>query len=226
MRSPCRMTIAVTGHRPNRIRVRPVRLMRRLRDVLKEARRGFGDVSPSGDIVAVSALAEGADRMFAEAALGLDYRLEVVLPFRTADYETTFGDASTTQHYRELVAAAARVTELSGSLTDRKAAYEAAGRSMAAAADILVAVWDGRPPAGRGGTPEIVAYAVSNGIPVIWIDASRDRPPMRLLEADAGETGRVALGAMAARAMTLRPRAIARLSADIARRARDKAGTV
>jgi hypothetical protein len=78
-------------------------------------------------------------------------------------------------------------------------------------------VWDGYPPAGRGGTPEIVAYAMSKGIPVIWIDAKRDRPPMQLVMAVAGETGPIALGAITARAVTLRPRAIMRLSADLLR---------
>ncbi len=217
MTSARSLTIAVTGHRPNRIRVRPARLMRRLRDVLKEARRGVRSGFPSAEIVALSALAEGADRMFAEAALGLDCRLDVVLPFTSPDYETTFGDASTTPCYRELLARAAKVTELSGSLSDRKAAYEAVGHALADAADMLVAVWDGRPSAGRGGTPEIVAYAVSKGIPVIWIDANRDRPPMQLVVAVAGETGPLVLGAVTARAVTLRPRAITRLSVDLLR---------
>jgi hypothetical protein len=36
---------------------------------------------------------------------------------------------------------------------------------------VLIALWDGQPSRGKGGTAEIVAYARQRGIPVVWIDA-------------------------------------------------------
>jgi hypothetical protein len=51
-------------------------------------------------------------------------------------------------------------------------------------ADVLVAVWDGKPAAGRGGTPDVIADALTRGLPVLWIDATRQGLP-RLLPAKA-----------------------------------------
>ena len=42
--------------------------------------------------------------------------------------------------------------------------YEAAGRLMLGHSDVLIAIWDGQPAAGRGGTAEIVAEAVELGV--------------------------------------------------------------
>jgi hypothetical protein len=128
-------------------------------------------------LVALSALAEGADRIFAEVALDLGYHLEVALPFARADYERTFTDQDTTPIFRTILARAASITELDGALSDTKAAYEAAGRHIVDKSNILVAVWDGKAAAGRGGTPEIIEYAVHAHKPVVWIDAGKDDPP-------------------------------------------------
>ncbi len=43
--------------------------------------------------------------------------------------------------------------------------------------DEVLAVWDGRPARGYGGTADVVAYAIRTGVPVhvLWPDnASRD----------------------------------------------------
>ena len=52
---------------------------------------------------------------------------------------------------------------------DDTEAYMAAGRATIAHCDLLIAVWDGRPPRGRGGTAEVVHLAVAQGTPVIHI---------------------------------------------------------
>jgi hypothetical protein len=49
-----------------------------------------------------------------------------------------------------------------------------------AQADILVAVWDGGPAQGRGGTAQIVAEAVARDIPVIQIDPQGQSAPSLL----------------------------------------------
>ena len=68
--------------------------------------------------------------------------------------------------------------DLAGSavLLDGKATREA-GRSvhlsqarwLIGAADLLVVVWNGRPPRGSGGTADCVRLALEHGIPVLWI---------------------------------------------------------
>ena len=50
--------------------------------------------------------------------------------------------------------------------------YETAGLTMLAQSDILVAVWDGKPADGRGGTGEIVDEAARRGVPVVVVDPS------------------------------------------------------
>lgn len=174
------ITVGFTGHRPNRLHIGETRVAVRLREVLTALRDGARSSEPIEPLIAISPLAEGSDRLFGQAALDLGYELQALLPFKSADYETTFGDATTTSIYRTLLAQAARVQELPGSLNDTTAAYEAMGRAMVDDGDILVAVWDGKPAAGRGGTPDIIEYAIAGGRPVIWIDAAQDRAPMRL----------------------------------------------
>lgn len=174
------MIIGFTGHRPNRLHIGEARVAARLREVLAGLRDGAQARNAAEPLIALSPLAEGSDRLFAEAALELGYGLRALLPFMSADYETTFSDASTTPVYRALLARATQVNELPGSLSDTTAAYEAVGRAMVEASDILVAVWDGKPAAGRGGTPEIIAYAIERGSSVIWVDAATDRAPMQL----------------------------------------------
>jgi hypothetical protein len=158
--------------------------------------------------VAVSALAEGSDRMFAQAALARGYRLDVLLPFTSTDYETTFGDTATTPVYRALLARASSKVELPGSLAASTAAYEVVGRATVDACHILVAVWDGKPAAGRGGTPEIIEYAAAKGKPVLWIDAARERLPVLISHRGAGGRSEIDLAKLAPRA---RPMTRARL---------------
>lgn len=118
-------TVGITGHRPNRMHIGEAAIARRVWLVLAVLRSG----ALRRKRVAVSALAEGPDRLFAEAALDLGYELRALLPFASADYETTFGDAATTPHYRALLARAAEVTELPGTLAESNAGYEAVGRA-------------------------------------------------------------------------------------------------
>ena len=174
------ITVGATGHRPNRLRSDEACVASHLRHVLEALRDGARARGAGESLIALSSLAEGSDRLFAEAAGELDCKLNVLLPFKSADYETTFGDAATISVYRLLLARAAQVIELPGSLTDQTASYVAVGRAIVEGSDILVAVWDGKPAAGRGGTLEIIEYAVARGRPVIWIDATEDRRPMRL----------------------------------------------
>ena len=44
--------------------------------------------------------------------------------------------------------------------------------------DLLIAIWDGKPGKGRGGTADTVHFAANFGPPVWWIHADRDQPPV------------------------------------------------
>ena len=122
-------------------------------------------------LVAVSALADGADRLVAERVLARPgARLEVILPMPKADYVTDFDPAYSLAEFEHLLGQASWVATMPSQYT-RKDAYAAAGRAVADRADVTIAVWDGRPAAGKGGTGDIVGYLREQHRPWIWLPA-------------------------------------------------------
>jgi hypothetical protein len=174
------MRIGFSGHRPNRLHVGVERIRARLMEALKLLSQEAPTKNAGAPLTAVSPLAEGSDRIFAEAVLEHGMTLEALLPMSIADYIQTFEDQTTTPAFHALLARASAVTELPGSLADSKAAYEALGHAMVDACDVLVTVWDGKAAAGRGGTPEVIEYALSKGRRVIWVDAGSDNAAVQL----------------------------------------------
>ena len=93
--------------------------------------------------------------------------LHVVVP--SADYETSFSREEERARYHELLKQAHAVETLAFPAPE-STAYMAAGRRIVDRCDQLLAVWDGRPARGPGGTADIVAYARAVGKPVtvVW----------------------------------------------------------
>jgi hypothetical protein len=137
------------------------------------AEPALGDPANSKDLtskfVIVSSVAEGADRIVAEAGLAAGFALEVVLPFGRAEYARDFETEASKAQYQQLLGRASAVFELDGADNARARAYEAAGFVMLANIDLLIAIWDGEAAAGIGGTAQIVSRAIADGIPVVWI---------------------------------------------------------
>jgi hypothetical protein len=186
--------VGVVGHRPHRLPSHPAGLEAirgRLADVLSCIARAVGDFADGGDgafysaqpplLRAISPLAEGADRLFAEEALRLGYHLSCVMPFAQDEFEEDFRspqamapDALTA--FRDLLSQARtadRLTtfELDGVGDHREAAYDAAGQVVLNQSDVLVAVWDGGGLGGVGGTLDTLRQAIAFNVPVIWIDS-------------------------------------------------------
>lgn len=178
-----RLRIGVSGHRPGPKLPAEVQpdvqrtidrvfgtIVAHLTDAQGESRWAFGAADP--EIVVVSALAEGADRMVAEAGMKAGARLEAVLPLPRAEYEKDFETEASRAVFAGLLGRAGSVFELDrpeGPLS-RKRGYEAAGLVMLAHSDLLIAVWDEGEAAGIGGTAAIVEQAVSEGAPVVLIN--------------------------------------------------------
>jgi hypothetical protein len=118
----------------------------------------------------VSSLAEGSDRIVAEAGLAAGFELEVILPFGRAEYADDFETLASRARFEYLLARASTVFELSGDTDERPPAYEAAGLFMLAKIDLLIAIWDGERAAGIGGTAQVVGRAMVDGIPIMRID--------------------------------------------------------
>jgi hypothetical protein len=159
-------TLAVTGHMDLTEASIPL-----IRDAIRELLGGYaGEV-----ITGVSCIAKGADALFAEGILGAGGRLIVVVP--SQDYRRTKVKPDHAGTFDHLVKAAAEVLVMPHEKADRKA-YEAANAVLLERADRLVAVWNGLPPAGKGGgTADVVVAARDAGIPVdvVWPEgASRE----------------------------------------------------
>ncbi|MGW1025276.1 hypothetical protein ACWD4J_16495 [Streptomyces sp. NPDC002577] len=123
---------------------------------------------------AISCLADGADQIFAELALAAHIPLTAVIP--ADDYEDHLGSAEAVDRFHRLLGACTRTVPMPYR-TCSPEAYEAAGLWIVENVDHLIAVWDGCPSRGRGGTGQIVEYARAANIPVtvVW-PPGLDRP--------------------------------------------------
>jgi hypothetical protein len=117
----------------------------------------------------LSPLAEGADRIVAKRILSLsNAHLVALLPFPMQEYLDDFSTSESEGEFRELYDRSDQVIALQSSQV-REEAYAALGRSLLEHSDILIAIWDGKPANGRGGTAEIVLEARERGLPLAWI---------------------------------------------------------
>lgn len=126
---------------------------------------------PDEDLVGLSSLAEGADQLFALAVLAAGGQLHAVIP--SQDYEQSFQSEKARSIYAALLGLASGSNMLDFA-TPSEDAYLAAGHDVADRCDILLAVWDGAGAAGKGGTADVVAYALDHGIDtrIIWPSGS------------------------------------------------------
>lgn len=182
---PAAFAVGVTGHRPNRLGISQAQVEQRCMDALTAIARG----ARGARLIAYSALAEGADRAFADAALTCRFELRAIVPFDARAYESTFSDPLGIEAYRKLLARAAQVEAFDGDLSRAQDAYDRVGRAIIAHSDLIVAVWDGAPRASRGGTPDVIATAVAQGKPVVWIDAHGMQARRALLPEHLTTTG-------------------------------------
>lgn len=125
-----------------------------------------------------TSLAEGADRLVARRVLERpDSDLVAVLPLPADDYARDFETTESRAEFHDLLGRARR-TEVVGAddTGTRESAYERAGHAVVDASDVLFALWDGEPSRGRGGTAEIVSYALAHDVEVEILLVERDAP--------------------------------------------------
>lgn len=170
--------IGITGHRPERLDGSDLPALEERIGHLLDTLHQLGANGHAIDMRLVSALAEGADSMAADAALARGWTLDVVLPFARDVYAEDFADGEVRDEHLARLDRARAVFELEGARDDEGdgEAYERAGRIVLAQVDVLIAIWDGGPVRGRGGAAQVVAEAVLQGIPVIQIDPTKDGP--------------------------------------------------
>lgn len=153
--------IAASGHRD---------LSPSVEAIIDRAVRAELSPNTNEPIIGLTCLADGTDQIFARAVLDIGGTLEVFIPatgYREALPQPTW------PHYDELLSRATLVHHLNHAESNAQSHMDASIQ-MLASADRLVAVWDGQPARGFGGTADVVAHARGNGIPVtvIWPDGA------------------------------------------------------
>ena len=114
-------------------------------------------------------LATGADQLAAESAQSHGFHVRALLPFAPDVYRNDFEEGREREEFDRQLDAAAEFFALPCERSDGDGAYVQVGKAVIAAADIMVAIWDGRAGNGPGGTAHVVELALDAGVPVIHI---------------------------------------------------------
>jgi hypothetical protein len=190
---PFVLSVGVTGHRADVLQDGSVDALRkRVRETLELiARAGADLLEKERDCFApgpcqlrfVSPIADGADQMAAELALELGWDLEAILPFERAAYRASLANDGAKAGFDALIERSVSVLELPGDPTHGLEAYVMTGRATVAHCDMLIAVWDGLPPRGRGGTGEVVQFALARGTAILHVPLDQKAEPRLLWSA-------------------------------------------
>ena len=117
----------------------------------------------AGEWLVLSSVAIGSDQIFVEEALALGLSWHAILPLPRAEFAKDFPAEEWTRVEHLLTK-----TENGA----REDAYLDCGMETVNGADVLIALWDGAPARGKGGTADVVDYAKAIGKPVLIIDAA------------------------------------------------------
>lgn len=154
--------VGFTGHRHLRAPDKAKEVIRTVVDSLQ--------TEIPGRSVGYSSVAIGADTLFVEEWLSSGLPWMALLPRAEHDFKHDFNESDWARTLA-LLKKAARVQSLSGiKEAERDLAYLECGLLVVDEADVVVAVWDGKPSRGTGGTADIVGHARSLGKPLILID--------------------------------------------------------
>lgn len=146
------------------------------RDLVTQRLRQLNRDYPHTPIVVLSPLAEGADRIVAQAALSLGLELVVPLPINLDQYRHDFTTPQSLTAFEELLARARTsfVVPNASAGMNRDERYAELGSFIAKTSDLLIALWDGLPSRGMGGTADVVDVRIANTEPIDWIIVSRN----------------------------------------------------
>ena len=125
------------------------------------------DSMPETGITVISGLADGADRIFAEAALALNMDVEAVLPMPLSQYKSDFDEISYSELEKILNSSSVECIELlltpgldpddsNWSKEQRNTLYANLSDDLRLRSNLLVALWDGEFNGLTGGTGDTI----------------------------------------------------------------------
>ena len=155
--------IGFSGHRDVR---EPAVVERAVDHALQRLRA----LSSKVEWIGVSSVALGADSIFVDAVAGQGLAWHAILPLPNHEFQKDFSPEDWGGVERRLARAEA-VFQVAPT-EERTEAYLDAGLETVDRCDVLIALWDGLPSRGKGGTAEVVTYAREIGRPVVLIDPS------------------------------------------------------
>jgi hypothetical protein len=148
----------------------------------------------------ISALAKGSDRIVAWQVLKRpNSLLQAAVPMALGKYSKDLAEPTDLKEFQDLYDLDQNPTILGISdesklysddsekrLAARREEYYKAGMWVVERCEILVAIWDGKPTKGRGGTGDVVAAALRRGRRVFWINADDPQAPVKVITATGG----------------------------------------
>lgn len=160
---PLFMVVAYTGHRHLADEEATAGAIARVLDRVEQVAAEDGLA-----IIGVGSAAIGADTLVLEAMQQRGLSNVLKMPFSEDDFEV---DASAEVRQRCLtLIEESTVVEYAPAGLRGSEAYLEAGLQTIEPADVLIAVWDGKPARGRGGTAQIVDAASTIDLPTVRID--------------------------------------------------------
>lgn len=124
-------------------------------------------VDDIGVTIGFTCLAAGADQLFAQILH--ERHLPFIAVIACAQIEASFSSNHELISFRALLVEAYRTIRLPFD-SPSEAAYFEAGKVVVDESEVLIAVWDGNPAKGFGGTADVVTYARARAKPVIHVD--------------------------------------------------------
>jgi hypothetical protein len=173
------LNIGITGHRAS---ILPQGALSSLRPILDQVLKGLETAvhtlhaAPDSLFQATAPvlrlhtpLATGADQLAADSARALGLHVRALLPFAPDIYRADFKQGRERTEFSRQLESADEFFALPCERLDGDAAYVQVGKAVIAAADIMVAIWDGNAGKGPGGTAHVVELALRAGVPVIHV---------------------------------------------------------
>ncbi len=166
-----RFLIGFTGHRAG---FDEKLIQAALHGALDDLRKRAEAVGGQAELYA--SVAEGGDILCVEAARNLEMPVHLLLPLPDDEFAKDFSSAGVWDRSKHQLDLARQkpgrdsVRIVPGEIARPDCYFDQAIRILEAV-DVLVAVWDGQPARGLGGTAEVIEHARKRlGLPVIVID--------------------------------------------------------
>ena len=193
------MLIGITGHRDL---VDPDIIYSKCKDLFISLQQTYADTP----LRVLSALAEGADQVCAEAALDSGAEVWTILPFEEGAYLKTFSSDAGREKYLSLKSRSSRIIEI-GEDPASPEKYVATGNYIVNHCTVLLAVWNGCPSDRRGGTYQVMDFALHRHkyitgmlpanrvvVPVIHMFSERKSQTSTFLLSEKPQAGEISYG--------------------------------